>query len=108
MSYTLHPDWQSKVLFSTEGPQPQPLYADDQLKVVLAGLEPGQAIPQHPEGRSMYHFLEGNGVMFVDDEEVEVGPGATLVMPAGSVRGLQARTRLVFLAARVAGTGEGS
>ena len=50
----------------------------------------------------MYHFLEGSGVMRVDGQEVEVQPGSILVMADGTVRGLQAHTRLVFLAARVA------
>lgn len=103
MTFQHYPDWKSQLAFSPDGPQQQPLYVDEQFKVLLAGLEPGQAIPQHPEGRSVYHFLEGNGVMMVDGEAVEVGPGSILVMPAGSVRGLQAKTRLVFLAARVAG-----
>lgn len=103
MTFQLYPNWKDKVVFSTQGPQPQPLYADDQFKVIVAGLEPGQSIPQHPEGLSVYHFLEGQGTMLVDGEPVEVAPGGTIILPAGASRGLQAKTRLVFLAARVAG-----
>jgi quercetin dioxygenase-like cupin family protein len=103
MAYKHYLDTKALANFSPQGPQPQQLYIDEQLKVVVAGLEPGQSIPEHPEGCSVYHFLEGSGTMLVDGEAVEVGSGSTLVMPAGSVRGLQARTRLVFLAARVAG-----
>ena len=49
----------------------------------------------------MYHFLEGCGWMIVDDERLPVGPGATVVMPAGTVRGIEAETRLAFLATRI-------
>lgn len=100
MTVQIFPDWKSKVVFSTEGPQPQALWVEDQFKVVLAGLEPGQKIPIHPEGSSVYHILEGNGTMFVDGQAIDVQPGMILTMPNGAARGLEARTRLVFLAAR--------
>jgi quercetin dioxygenase-like cupin family protein len=103
MAYQYYPNWKDEVAFSPQGPKQHPFYLDEQFKVLLAGLEPGQVIPQHPEGRSVYYFLEGSGVMTIDDESVEVGPGSILVMPAGTARGLQAKTQLVFLAARVAG-----
>jgi quercetin dioxygenase-like cupin family protein len=94
-------DWTSKVVFSEAGPQPQALFDDGQLKVVLAGLQPGQSIPQHPEGRSVFHFLEGKGVMTVDGQPVDVEAGVTLVLEDGTVRGMQAETRLAFLATRL-------
>lgn len=103
MSYQFYPHWNQEVVFSPAGPQPHPLFASEQLKVVLAGLEAGQSIPQHPEGLSVYYFVEGQGTMLVDGEPVEVASGSTLILPAGSVRGLEAKTRLVFLATRVAG-----
>ncbi len=107
MTFQHYPDWHTQVTFSAQGPQPKALYLDEHFKVLLAGLEPGQSIPQHPEGASVYYFLEGQGVMLVDDKPVEVGPGAILVLPDGAARGLQANSRLVFLAARVAQEQEG-
>ena len=97
-------DWAGKVVFSQAGPQPQVLFDDGQLKVVLAGLQPGQSIPQHPEGRSVFHFLEGKGVMTIDGQPVGIGAGMTLVLEDGTLRGIQAETRLAFLATRLAGT----
>jgi mannose-6-phosphate isomerase-like protein (cupin superfamily) len=44
-----------------------------QLKVIVAGLEPGQQIPAHPESLAVYHFLAGEGVMTVDDENWPYG-----------------------------------
>ena len=99
---TLYPDWRETITFTDEGPQPQVLMADDKVKVVLAGLEPGQRIPEHAENAAIYHFLEGSGWMLVDGRRLDVGPGATVVMPAGAVRGMEAATRLAFLATRLA------
>jgi quercetin dioxygenase-like cupin family protein len=98
---TLYADWREKVIYSAKGPQPQPLMADAKVKVVVAGLEPGQTIPPHAEAAAVYHFLEGNGWMLVDGDRLPVAQGATVVMPAGTVRGMKAETRLAFLAVRV-------
>ncbi|MBP8003265.1 MAG: cupin domain-containing protein [Chloroflexi bacterium] len=99
---TLYTDWREKVIYSAEGPQPQPLMVDEKVKVIIAGLEPGQKIPPHPEAMAVYHFLEGTGWMIVNEERWAVSQGATIVMPAGTVRGLEAETRLAFLATRIA------
>jgi quercetin dioxygenase-like cupin family protein len=102
MTHFLFPDWREKVVFSPSGPQPQVLAETGNLRVIIAGLEPGQKIPSHPEATAMYHFLDGNGWMSVDGERFAVGPGATVITPEGSVRGIEAETRLAFLAARTA------
>lgn len=103
MNETLHyPDWEEEVVFSDEGPQPTILLEDDKIKVIVAGLKPGQGIPVHPEAQAMYHFLEGSGWMTVDGERIAVGLGATVFTPAGAARGMEAETRLAFLATRIA------
>ncbi len=99
---TLYPDWREKVVYSAEGPKPQVLVESEGFKVILGGLEPGAKIPPHPEGLTMYHFLEGTGWMLVDDERLAVEAGATVITPAGSRRGMEAQTRLAWLAARIA------
>lgn len=99
---TLYPDWSEKVIFSPDGPQPLVLTESDKFKVILAGLETGQKIPSHPEAASMYYFLEGSGWMIVDSERLSVKAGATVVVPDGAARGIEAETRLAFLAARAA------
>ncbi|MCB0016166.1 MAG: hypothetical protein KDE09_00180 [Anaerolineales bacterium] len=76
--------------------------ANDKVKIIVPGLEPNQNIPEHSEMTAMYHFLEGNGWMLVDGERLAVAPGATVVMPVGTVRGMEAETRLAFLATRIA------
>ncbi|MBK8989918.1 MAG: cupin domain-containing protein [Chloroflexi bacterium] len=99
---TLYADWREKVIYAAEGPQPQPLMADEKVKIIVAGLEPGQNIPPHAESAAMYHILEGSGWMLVDGERLPLTQGATVVMPAGTVRGIEAETRLAFLATRIA------
>jgi len=75
MAFQHFPDWKNEVTFSPEKVMPHPLYLDEQFKVLLAALEPGQSIPEHPEGRSVYYFLEGIGMMRVDGQEVTVQAG---------------------------------
>ena len=102
MTPTLCLNWKEKVVYSAAGPQPQILLENEKLKVLIAGLEPGQVIPPHPESWAVYHFLDGTGWMRVDGERFAVGPGATVITPAGTARGIEAETRLAFLATRVA------
>ncbi len=102
MGYQIYPDWKAQVVYGKDRPQPQVLVEENQFKVVLAGLEPGQVIPQHPEGLAVYHFIDGSGWMTVDGESFFVKSGATIITPPGARRGIQAETRLAFLAARVA------
>lgn len=102
MQATYFPDWQEKVTFSTGGPKPQILIENDKLKVIIGSLKAGQIIPAHPEALAVYHFLEGVGWMTVDDERYEVKSGATVITPQGAIRGIEAKTQLVFLAVRIA------
>ncbi|MEA3335477.1 MAG: cupin domain-containing protein [Chloroflexota bacterium] len=97
----LFPDWKDTIVYGSDGPEPQILVADEKAKIILAGLEPGQTIPDHAEAQAMYHFLEGNGWMIVGGERMPVSAGATVVMPEGAVRGMEAETRLAFLAVRI-------
>jgi len=96
------PDWQQQVIYGADGPQPTILMMDDKLKVLMAGLAPGQSIPEHPEGASVYYFLTGTGWMTVNGERLAVTAGTTIIMPAGSIRGLEVETQLAFLATRIA------
>jgi quercetin dioxygenase-like cupin family protein len=101
MSHKYYADWKDKVVYSPERHQPQVLEENARLKVVVAGLEPGQVIPEHPESLAVYHFLEGKGVMLVDGERLPMVAGSTVIIPAGTRRGVEADTRLAFLAARI-------
>ncbi|MGB3713338.1 MAG: cation transporter [Candidatus Promineifilaceae bacterium] len=94
----LYPAWQEIITYSTDGPHHKKLIETDEYKAVLVGLEANQKIPPHPASAATYHFLDGTGWMVVDGERLGVGPGATVVVPTGVPRGVQAETRLAFLA----------
>ncbi len=102
MAAQFYSSWKEKIVYSDDGPQPQTLLETENSRALIAGLEAGQQIPPHPEGPAIYYFLEGSGRMTVDEEVLPVGPGAIVITPAGARRGMQAETRLAFLAVRVA------
>jgi quercetin dioxygenase-like cupin family protein len=93
-------DTKSKAVFSSEGPQAQFLVDTPGFKALVVGLEAGGQIPPHPDAPAMYHFLEGTGLMTIGEETFEVTPGVTVIAPAGVKRGINARTRLIFLGSK--------
>jgi quercetin dioxygenase-like cupin family protein len=75
---------------------PVELGQTERVKAVLTCFEPDQFIPVHSPGVDMtLVVLEGEGTIVAGDQEAEVGPGAVVIVPAGSARGVRARTRLV-------------
>lgn len=98
---TIVGDWQDQIAYQEEGPKPSFLFEDEHVRVLVAGLQPGQRIPEHPEVLASYHFLAGEGSMTVDGEQFPVKKGMTVVAPEGSTRGIEARTHLAFLAHRM-------
>lgn len=100
MTAVVYPDWKAKIIYSADGPKPQILATDDRIKIVLVGLETGQRIPSHPAKMAAYHILEGSGWVIVDDERIPVSAGATVIAPDQSSRGVEAATRMAFIAAR--------
>lgn len=105
MTPIVNSDWKTVVVFAADGPKPQILLENSSLKVVIVGLEAGQRVPTHPESLAVYHFLEGSGWMIVDDERIPVAAGTTIITPAGAKRGVEAGTRLAFIANRIAAEG---
>ena len=101
MDKTVSVSWQEKVKYGPAGPDPQILADDGQMRVILGGLQAGQSIPAHPEAKAVYQFLQGDGLMFVDDQTFPVSPGTVIVVPEGAKCGMQAATQLAFLAVRV-------
>lgn len=90
----------SKAVFAADGPKPQFLIDTPKFKSLVVGLEASGQIPVHPGEAAMYHFLEGEGLMSVGDETFAIKPGVTVVVPSGVKRGMNAKTRVVFLGAK--------
>jgi quercetin dioxygenase-like cupin family protein len=98
-SYT--PDWREVVAYSAPGPTPRLLVDEPDLRVLVAGLEPGAGIPPHAGPRGVYHALAGDGVFHLDGVALPFAEGAIVVAAAGSTRGIEAVSRLAFLAVRI-------
>jgi quercetin dioxygenase-like cupin family protein len=84
--------WQDFVIFGDQRPSPQTMFENDRVRVIIAGLRPGQRIPVHPEAAAVYHFLEGQGTMTVDDQTFLVQAGTVIMMNEGAQRGMLAET----------------
>ena len=93
-------DTRSRAVFAEDGPQPQFLIDTPKFKTLVVGLEAGSYIPVHPDEAAMYHFLEGTGLMTVGDEVFEIEPGVTVIAPSGVKRGMNAKTRVIFLGSK--------
>ncbi len=103
MTQLLYPNWRDHLVYASGRPQPTVLYETDKVRVIVVGLDAGQEIPLHPEdAAAVFHFLEGTGWVLVGKERLAVKPGATVIVPAGEARGMEAVSRLAFLAARIA------
>lgn len=94
------PDTRGQAVFAADGPQPKFLIETPQFKALVVGLKAGQQIPLHPDEAAMYHFLEGEGLMTVGEETFAIRPGVTVIAPAGAPRGMNAKTRVVFLGSK--------
>lgn len=92
-----YPNWKEAVTFDDRGPSPTILMETDHLKTVLVGLRAGQAIPVHPSPEAVYHFIQGTGIMTVDDEAFAIDSGITITAPNESTRGISAATDIVFI-----------
>lgn len=97
----IYENWENSVTFKDQGPSLTTLLETPHLKAVLVGLRADQAIPRHPSPEAIYTFLQGSGTMTVDDESYVVAPGAVVVVPEGSQRGIIAATDIVFIGATV-------
>ncbi|GAB4500137.1 MAG: hypothetical protein OHK003_18990 [Anaerolineales bacterium] len=93
-------DTKLKAVFAADGPKPQFLLDTPHFKALVVGLEAGGQIPVHPGEAAMYHFLEGEGLMTVDEDVYEIRPGVTVVVQAGAKRGMNAKTRVIFLGSK--------
>ena len=69
----------SIAVFAPDGPKPQFLVDTPQFKALVVGLEAGGQIPVHPGEAAMYHFLEGEGLMTVDEETFAIKPKSTIL-----------------------------
>ncbi|HXF74355.1 MAG TPA: hemerythrin domain-containing protein [Actinomycetota bacterium] len=89
--------------FDAERFRPSVIFESDAMKVVLAALEPGQAVDLHdPPVDVVIAVLEGQADVWIGDAPRRLRPGEVAVVPAGETRGMRAagvRTILLHVAA---------
>jgi quercetin dioxygenase-like cupin family protein len=96
MEPTVLTNYHDATRFGTERFSPVSVAETERMKVVLTCFEASQFIPVHAPGVDMaLVILEGEARVMAAQEEVDVGPGAIIVVPAGQSRGVRATTRLV-------------
>ncbi len=66
--------------------------------VSIACWEPGQASPihHHPGADEIYHVLVGEGIFSDGRAERRIGPGGTVLFPAGEVHQVRSLARMVL------------
>jgi quercetin dioxygenase-like cupin family protein len=66
--------------------------------ISIVGWEPGQISPihTHPDADEIYYILDGEGLFNDGRHERRLGPGATVVFPAGELHQVKAVTRMVL------------
>jgi len=94
------PDVKELANFAADGPDPHFLIETPQFSALVVGLEAGQQIPLHPSEAAMYHFLSGEGLMTVGEETFAIRSGVTIIAPANAPRGINAKTKVVFLGSK--------
>lgn len=95
-STNLRDNWK----FSDEGPHAEPLYVDQNGRVILFTLKPDQAIREHNAPSSPFYvvILSGRGVFAGrDGKEQTVGPNTLLIFDPGENHSIRALEELVFV-----------
>lgn len=66
--------------------------------ITIACWEPGQTSPIHchPGADEIYHVVSGEGLFRDGRTEKKLGPGGTVLFPAGDVHQVHALTRMVL------------
>ena len=88
------------VKFSAEGHSPYLFHDSENFKSLVVGFEPGQSTPLHPAGPATYYVVEGEGWITEDTTRHAVRPGSVVVVGGELNRRIEAKTRLIVLAAR--------
>ena len=88
------------VKISAEGHSPYLFHDSGNFKSLVVGFEPGQSTPRHPAGPATYYVVEGEDWITEDGTRHVVQAGSVVVVGADVPRRIEARTRLIVLAAR--------
>ena len=70
----------------------RPFFVSDDLVAVLVTLQPHARVPEHVHAHhdEVFDVIRGQGLFFLGDERIDLGPSMTVVVPAGTRHGLLA------------------
>lgn len=96
--YTMLVDLAKEVQPPDKGILSRTLYNDDRLKVVIFGFAQGEELSEHTASMpAVLHFLQGEAMVTLGDDNVEATPGTWVHMPTGLRHSIQAKTPVVML-----------
>jgi len=95
-----HLQLRDAVKFFAEGHSPHFFHDSETFKSLVVGFEPGQSTPLHPAGPATYYVVEGEDWITEDGTRHAVQAGSVVVAGPDVPRRIEARTRLIVLAAR--------
>ncbi len=76
----------------------QTLYQGQDARVILFQFAPGQELSEHTAAKpAMLHFLEGEAVLTLGEDESDVGKNAFVHMPANLSHSIVAKTAVSML-----------
>jgi len=90
------------LVFHDNNPYAEPLFVDEEKRVLRFALQPGQQVKEHEAPSSPVHIivLQGKGI-FTDEQgkEYEYGEGALIIFDSGEKHSVRALSeKLVFVA----------
>ncbi len=97
-AYTHIADLAAHAEVPSQGILSRTIHNDDQLKAVVFGFDQGQELTEHTAPRpAILQIIRGEAALTLDDDTIEVQPGAWIHMAAGLRHAVKARTPLVML-----------
>ena len=74
------------------------IFRDDRVSAVLFSFDAGQELTEHTATMpAIVQIIAGHARLTLGDEEIDVGPGAWIQLPAGMRHAVAARTPLTML-----------
>jgi quercetin dioxygenase-like cupin family protein len=96
--YTYISDLARDVEIPKDGILSRILLKNSQVNVTIFGFDAGQELSEHTAGSpAIIQILKGEATLTIAGEEISVGPGSWLYMPARTSHSLVARTPVVML-----------
>ena len=93
---------QDLTTFSPTGVLSTSLLETDQARALFLNLAGGQKVkPCLMSATVLYYVIEGQGLLYVENEQAELQTGSLVVVPPGTTRSISATTQMRVLAVQL-------